>query len=57
MAIQSHGEAITNFVNELHSAILSEARGQALNLVASASDPARTTIADIATAEKDEIIA
>ena len=48
------GEAVTNFVNEPHSAILSDARGQALNLVASESDPARTTIADIATSEKPE---
>ena len=29
------GETITNFINEPHSAILSQARGQALNLVAS----------------------
>ena len=48
------GEAVTSFVNEPHSAILSEARGQALNLVASESDPARTTITDIATSEKPE---
>ncbi len=48
------GEAVTNFVNEPHSAILSEARGQALNLVANESDPARTTIAAIATSEKPE---
>ncbi|MFC1937576.1 DUF763 domain-containing protein [Chloroflexota bacterium] len=45
------GEKVTDFVNEPHSAILSEARGQALNLVAGESDPARTTIADIATNE------
>ncbi|GAI31063.1 unnamed protein product, partial [marine sediment metagenome] len=32
------GEAVTSFVNEPHSAILSEAKGQALNLVASESD-------------------
>ena len=48
------GEAVSNFVNEPHSAILSEARGQALNLVASESNPARTTITDIATNEKPE---
>jgi len=48
------GEAVTDFVNEPHSAILSDARGQALNLVASESDPARTTITDIATTEKPE---
>jgi len=48
------GEAVSSFVNEPHSAILSEARGQALNLVASESNPARTTIADIATNEKPE---
>jgi hypothetical protein len=50
------GEAVTNFVNEPHSAILSEARGQALNLVASESDPARTTITEIATNQKPESI-
>ena len=50
------GEAVTDFVNEPHSAILSEARGQALNLVASESDPARTTITEIATNQKPEII-
>jgi len=48
------GEAVTDFVNEPHSAVLSEARGQVLNLVASESDPARTTITDIATEEKPE---
>jgi len=48
------GEAVTSFVNEPHSAILSEARGQALNLVASESHPARTTITDIVTNEKPE---
>ena len=48
------GEAVSSFVNEPHSAILSEAKGQALNLVASESDPARTTITDIATNEKPE---
>ena len=50
------GEAVTDFVNEPHSAILSETRGQALNLVASESDPARTTITEIATGEKPESI-
>ncbi|MFC1939832.1 DUF763 domain-containing protein [Chloroflexota bacterium] len=50
------GEAVTDFVNEPHSAILSEDRGQALNLVASESDPARTTITGIATGEKPENI-
>ncbi len=50
------GEAVTDFVNEPHSVILSEARGQALNLVAAESDPARTTIAEIAINEKPENI-
>ena len=50
------GEAVNSFVNEPHSAILSEARGQALNLVASESDPARTTITDIATDQKPQDI-
>jgi len=48
------GEAVTDFVNEPHSAILSEARGQALNLTASESGPARTTITGIATEETPE---
>jgi len=50
------GEAVSSFVNEPHSAILSEAKGQALNLVASESDPARTTITDIATNQKPQDI-
>jgi hypothetical protein len=50
------GEAVTDFVNEPHSAILSEARGQALNLTASESEPARTTITEIATEERPEKI-
>ena len=48
------GEAVESFVNEPHSAVLSEARSQALNLVASESDPARNTITGIATEEKPE---
>jgi len=46
------GEVVSSFVNEPHSAILSQARGQALNLVASESEPARNTIAGIAVSEK-----
>jgi len=49
-------ETVTDFVNEPHSAILSETRGQALNLVASESDPARTTIAKIVNNEKPEAL-
>jgi hypothetical protein len=48
------GEKVTDFVAEPHSAILSEARGQALNLVANESAPARTIISQIATDEKPE---
>jgi len=48
------GEAVTSFVNEPHSAVLSETRGQPLNLVASESDPARNTVTEIATFEKPE---
>ncbi|MBI4303816.1 MAG: DUF763 domain-containing protein [Chloroflexi bacterium] len=48
------GESVANFVNEPHSAILSEAKGQALNLVASESAPARNTIAEIASNQKPE---
>jgi len=50
------GEAVGSFVNEPHAAILSEAKGQALNLVAGESGPARSTIADIATQQKPESI-
>ena len=45
------GETVANFINEPHSAILSEARGQALNLVAGESDFARTTITNIVTVD------
>jgi hypothetical protein len=48
------GETVSDFVNEPHTAILSETRGQALNLTAGESDPARTTITGIATGEKPE---
>ena len=47
-------ESVASFVNEPHSAVLSDARGQALNLVAAESDPARITITGIATEEKPE---
>ncbi len=50
------GEAVTDYVNEPHSAVLSEARGKALNLVAGESGRARDTIADIVTQEKPETI-
>jgi len=50
------GETVADFVNEPHSAILSEARGQALNLVASESESARTTITDIVTSQKPQSI-
>lgn len=50
------GETVTDFVNEPHSAVLSEAKGLALNLVARDSDLARTTIAEIATSQKPETI-
>jgi hypothetical protein len=49
-------ETATDFVNEPHSAILAEAFGPALNLVASESAPARKNIAEIATTEKPEQI-
>jgi hypothetical protein len=48
------GEAVTDFVNEPHAAILSEARGQTLNLTAGESELARTTITGIATGERPE---
>jgi len=48
------GETVTSFINEPHSAILSQARGKALNLVAAESEPARSTIAEVASREKPE---
>jgi hypothetical protein len=48
------GETVADFVNEPHAAILSEARGETLNLTASESSPARTTINSIATKETPE---
>ncbi len=50
------GEKVSDFVAEPHSAILSEARGQALNLVATESAPARNTVSQIATEEKPESV-
>ena len=50
------GDTVTDFVNEPHSAILSDVRGQALNLVASESEPTRSTITDIANNEKPEVV-
>jgi hypothetical protein len=49
-------EIVTDFVNEPHAAILSEIRGRTLNLVASESSPARTTINEIATEKKPEAL-
>jgi len=49
-------EIVTDFVNEPHAAILSETRGRTLNLVASESSPARTTIQEIATQKKPEAL-
>ncbi len=48
------GESVDSFVNEPHQAVASEARGQALNLVAGESASARTTITGIASGEKPE---
>jgi hypothetical protein len=48
------GETVSDFVNEPHAAILSEARGQTLDLTAGASQPARTTITGIVTEETPE---
>jgi hypothetical protein len=48
------GETVASFIDEPHAAVLSDARGRALNLVAHESDPARTTIAGIAAQEKPE---
>jgi len=48
------GESVSDFVNEPHSAILSEARGTTLNLTATESEEARTTITGIAIEESPE---
>jgi len=48
------GEAVTDFVCEPHAAICSQGRGEALNLVASESAPARATITSIATEQPSE---
>lgn len=50
------GEAVTDFVCEPHTAICSQGRGEALNLVAEESTPARDTIASIVAEEKPEKI-
>ena len=50
------GEKVTDFVCEPHSAICSQGRGETLNLVATESEPARDTIAQIATEDKPEKI-
>ena len=46
------GEKVTDFVCEPQSAICSQGRGEALNLVASESSKARNVIAHVATEEK-----
>jgi uncharacterized protein len=48
------GETVSDFVNEPHAAILSETRGETLNLTAGESAPARTTITSIAAEETPE---
>jgi hypothetical protein len=50
------GENVEDYVNEPHSAILTESRGQALNLVAGESAPSRSTISDIVINQKPEAI-
>jgi uncharacterized protein len=48
------GETVADFVDEPHAAILAEATGVTLNLVARESSPARDTIAEVAVTEKPE---
>ena len=50
------GETVADFVNEPHSAIASQARGTTLNLVAGESQPARSTIGEIAVDESPQAI-
>jgi len=47
-------ETVTDFVNEPHAAVLSEAKSIALDLTAADSSAARSTINEIATQEKPE---
>jgi hypothetical protein len=47
-------ESLASFVNEPHSAIQSEARGKALNLVAAESNPVRVLMPEIVNNEKPE---
>jgi uncharacterized protein len=49
-------ETVSDFVNEPHAAILSESRGNTLNLVASESLPARGTISEIASGQKPDVL-
>jgi hypothetical protein len=48
------GEAVADFVNEPHAAVLSETSSLAMDLTAGESAPARTTITGIATEEPPE---
>ncbi|MBN2074237.1 MAG: DUF763 domain-containing protein, partial [Dehalococcoidales bacterium] len=48
------GESVSDFVNEPHAGILSQAKSIALDLTAGDSAPARTTITSIATEETPE---
>ena len=50
------GEAVTDFVNEPHSAIATQMRGTTLNLVADESASARSTVSEIAVNEKPQAI-
>jgi uncharacterized protein len=49
-------ETVNDFVNEPHAAILSESRGNPLNLVAKESCPARGTITEIVKMQKPEAL-
>jgi hypothetical protein len=49
-------EAVTDFVNEPHSAIASQMKATTLNLVASESASARSTVSEIAVNEKPQVI-
>ena len=48
------GDSVASFTNEPHSAILSQGRGEAFNMVAGESRPARDTVTGIATDEKPQ---
>ncbi len=50
-------DALKEFVNEPHTGVVSVERGQALNLVAQESDPAREVVTELARERPDKLVA